>query len=74
MNPASAKADLAKVAGPSALESHGSVRPLAAEDLERVAALFLTKFRRRRLRDPAVAQTADYMRKLYLDGGENKAL
>jgi len=64
-----------KLAAPSALESqHGSVRPLAAGDLERVAALFLTKFRRRRLGDHAIAQTADYMRELYLDGGENKAL
>lgn len=64
-----------KLAAPSALESqHGSVRPLTAGDLERVAALFLTKFRRRRLGDHAIAQTADYMRGLYLDGGENKAL
>ncbi|MBZ9659530.1 hypothetical protein LB523_10780 [Mesorhizobium sp. ESP-6-4] len=58
------------------LESqHGSVRPLTAEDLEQVAALFLMKFRhRRRQRDRAIAQTADYMRGLYLDGDESKAL
>ncbi|TJV03563.1 MAG: hypothetical protein E5Y12_15960 [Mesorhizobium sp.] len=58
-----------KVASPSVLDSqHGSVRPLAAEDLERVAALFLAKFRRRRhLRDRAVAETAEYMREIYLD-------
>ncbi|MER8695203.1 hypothetical protein NKI77_03405 [Mesorhizobium opportunistum] len=58
-----------KVASPSVLDSqHGSVRPLAAEDLERVAALFLAKFRRRRhLRDRAVAETAAYMREIYLD-------
>jgi len=60
----------------AALESqHGSVRPLAAGDLEHVAALFLTKFRHgRRRRDRAIAQTADYMRELYLDGGESEAL
>ncbi|WP_434725728.1 hypothetical protein [Mesorhizobium sp. RIZ17] len=65
-----------KMAAPSALETqHGSVRPLAVEDLEHVAALFLRKFRHRRhLRDRAIAQTADYMRKLYLDGDESKAL
>ncbi|WP_224543775.1 hypothetical protein [Mesorhizobium sp. CA16] len=58
------------------LESqHGSVRPLTAEDLEQVAALFLMKFRhRRRQRDHAIALTADYMRGLYLDGDESKAL
>ncbi len=65
-------------AGPekAALESqHGSVRPLAAGDLEHVAALFLTKFRHgRRRRDRAIAQTANYMRELYLDGGESEAL
>ncbi|MDG4875706.1 hypothetical protein P9273_11420 [Mesorhizobium sp. WSM4935] len=75
MNPVSAKAGPGKVAGSSALESHGSVRPLAAEDLERVAALFLMKFRHpRRQRDRAIARTADYMRELYLDGDESKAL
>ncbi|MDX8451568.1 hypothetical protein RFM98_02235 [Mesorhizobium sp. VK9D] len=75
MDLVSANAGLEKVAAPSALESqHGSVRPLATEDLERVAALFLTKFRHRRLRDRAIARTADYMRELYLDGGESKAL
>ncbi|TPL88290.1 hypothetical protein FJ941_05190 [Mesorhizobium sp. B2-3-13] len=70
-----------KVAAPSVLESqHGSVRPLAAEDLERVAALFLTKFRRRRrhLLDRAIAETAEYMGKIYLDpagqSGESNAL
>src|SRR3569832_2166744 len=64
-----------KVAAPSVHDTqHGSVRPLAAGDLERVAALFLTKFRHRRLGDHAIAQTANYMRELYLDGGENKAL
>ncbi|TIN29876.1 MAG: hypothetical protein E5Y31_10240 [Mesorhizobium sp.] len=70
-----------KVAAPSVLESqHGSVRPLAAEDLERVAALFLTKFRRRRrhLLDRAIAETAAYMREIYLDpagqSGESNAL
>ena len=65
-----------KMAAPPSLETqHGSVRPLAIEDLEHVAALFLTKFRhRRRQRDRAIAQTADYMRGLYLDGGESKAL
>ena len=74
MNLVSAKAGPEKVAAP--VESqHGSVRPLAAEDLEHVAALFLMKFRhRRRQRDRAIAQTADYMRGLYLDGGESKAL
>ena len=59
-----------KVAAPAVQESHhGSVRPLAAEDLERVAALFLTKFRRRRrhLLDRAIVETAEYMRKIYLD-------
>lgn len=70
-----ANAGSKKVAAPSVLESqHGSVRPLAAEDLEQVAALFLTKFRQRRLRDRAIAQTADYMKELYLDAGESKAL
>lgn len=70
-----------KLAAPSVLESqHGSVRPLAAEDLERVAALFLTKFRRRRrhLLDRAIAETAAYMREIYLDpagqSGESNAL
>ncbi|MDX8460388.1 hypothetical protein [Mesorhizobium humile] len=65
-----------KMAAPSSLETqHGSVRPLAIEDLEHVAALFLRKFRHRRhQRDRAIAQTADYMRKLYLDGDESKAL
>ncbi|TPL95174.1 hypothetical protein [Mesorhizobium sp. B2-3-12] len=59
-----------RVAAPSVLDSqHGSVRPLVAEDLERVATLFLTKFRRRRhqLRDLAIAETAEYMRRIYLD-------
>ncbi|TPL01212.1 MULTISPECIES: hypothetical protein [unclassified Mesorhizobium] len=65
-----------KMAAPSTRESqHGSVRPLAAGDLEHVAALFLMKFRHRRLqRDRAIAQTADYMRELYLDGDESEAL
>jgi len=66
----SANAGLEKLAAPSVLESqHGSVRPLAAEDLEGVAALFLTKFRRRRrhLLDRAIAETAEYMREIYLD-------
>jgi hypothetical protein len=76
MDLVSANAGPEKAAVPSALETqHGSVRPLAAEDLEHVAALFLTKFRhRRRHRDRAIAQTADYMRELYLDGGESEAL
>ncbi|WP_181178185.1 hypothetical protein [Mesorhizobium sp. B4-1-3] len=75
MDPVSAKVGPGKVAGSSAPESHGSVRPLAAEDLERVAALFLMKFRHpRRQRDRAIALTADYMRGLYLDGDESKAL
>ena len=59
-----------KVLAPAVLAAqHGSVRPLAAGDLERVAALFLTKFRRRRrhLRDRAIAETAEYMRKIYFD-------
>lgn len=59
-----------KVAAPVVLESqHGSVRPLAAQDLEAVAALFLTRFRRRRrhLLERAVAETAEYMRRIYLD-------
>ncbi|MBZ9668860.1 hypothetical protein [Mesorhizobium sp. ES1-3] len=70
-----------KVTAPSVRESrHGSVRPLAAEDLERVAALFLTKFRRRRrhLLDRAIVETAEYMRRIYLDhagqSGESNAL
>ncbi|PZV36068.1 hypothetical protein [Mesorhizobium kowhaii] len=70
MHLVSANAGPEKVAAPSVLESqHGSVRPLAAEDLERVAALFLTKFRRRRrhLLDRAIAETAEYMREIYLD-------
>ncbi|TPM37189.1 hypothetical protein [Mesorhizobium sp. B2-3-4] len=61
-----------KVFAPAVLDSrHGSVRPLAAEDLERVAALFLTRFRRRRrhLLDRAIVETAEYMRKIYLDPG-----
>ncbi|SFQ12773.1 hypothetical protein SAMN03159463_05725 [Mesorhizobium sp. NFR06] len=76
MNIASANAGPGMVAAPSVVESqHGSVRPLAAEDLEHVAALFLTKFRhRRRLRERAIAQTAEYMRELYLGDGESKAL
>ncbi len=76
MDIASANAGTHKVAAPTVLDSqHGSARPLAAEDLEHVAALFLTKFRqRRRHRDRAIAQTAQYMRQLYLDGGESKAL
>ncbi|UVK45575.1 hypothetical protein BPNPMPFG_001124 [Mesorhizobium sp. AR07] len=81
MHLVSANAGPEKVAAPSVLESqHGSVRPLAAEDLERVAALFLTKFRRRRrhLLDRAVAETAEYMREIYLDpagqSGESNAL
>lgn len=73
MDLVSANGGSRKTPAPS-VPDHGSVRPLAAEDLDRVAALFLTKFRRRRLRDHAIARTADYMRKLYLDGGENKAL
>ncbi|TPJ29264.1 hypothetical protein [Mesorhizobium sp. B2-7-2] len=74
MNLVSAKAVPGQVVAP--LESqHGSVRPLAAGDLEQVAALFLMKFRhRRRQRDRAIVQTADYMRGLYLDGDESKAL
>ena len=70
MHIALANAGVEKVAAPSVMESHhGSVRPLAAEDLERVAALFLTKFRRRRrhLLDRAIAETAEYMREIYLD-------
>src|SRR5882724_1916906 len=70
MHLASENSGVEKVAAPSVLESqHGSVRPLAAEDLERVAALFLTKFRRRRrhLLDRAIVETAEYMRKIYLD-------
>jgi hypothetical protein len=70
MHLVSANAGPEKVAAPSVLESqHGSVRPLAAEDLERVAALFLTKFRRRRrhLLDRAIAETAEYMGEIYLD-------
>ncbi|TJX42308.1 MAG: hypothetical protein E5W21_24230, partial [Mesorhizobium sp.] len=81
MHLASETTGVEKVAAPSVLESqHGSVRPLAAEDLERVAALFLTKFRRRRRRllDRAIAETAEYMRKIYLDpagqSGESSAL
>ena len=76
MDLASAKAGPEKVAAPSVLESqHGSVRPLGVEDLERVAALFLTKFRHsRRLRDRAITRTAHYMRQLYLGDGESKAL
>ncbi|MBN9551392.1 MAG: hypothetical protein J0H31_21625 [Alphaproteobacteria bacterium] len=75
MDLVSANAGPEKVAAPSVHESqHGSVRPLAAGDLERVAALFLTKFRHRRLRDHAIAQTAEYMKQLYLDGGESNAL
>ena len=71
-----AKAGSGKAAASPVLEpQHGSVRPLAADDLEHVAALFLTKFRRRRhLRDRAVAEVAQYMRQLYLDGGEGKSL
>ncbi|WP_246678814.1 hypothetical protein [Mesorhizobium sp. B2-5-7] len=70
MHLVSANAGAQKVTAPSVLDSqHGSVRPLAAEDLERVAALFLTKFRRRRrhLLDRAIEETAEYMRKIYLD-------
>ncbi|MFD2055989.1 hypothetical protein ACFSQT_23865 [Mesorhizobium calcicola] len=70
MHLVSANAGPEKMAAPSVLESrHGSVRPLVAEDLERVAALFLTKFRRRRrhLLDRAIAETAEYMREIYLD-------
>jgi len=70
MHPVSVNAGVKRVAAPSVLGTqHGSVRPLAAEDLERVAALFLTKFRRRRrhLLDRAIAETAEYMRKIYLD-------
>ncbi|RVA17682.1 hypothetical protein EN935_36300, partial [Mesorhizobium sp. M7D.F.Ca.US.004.03.1.1] len=69
MHVVSANAGPGKVVAPSVLESHGSVRPLAAEDLESVAALFLTKFRQRRrhLLDRAIAETADYMREIYLD-------
>ncbi|WP_027146368.1 hypothetical protein [Mesorhizobium sp. WSM3626] len=81
MRLASETTGVEKVAAPSVLESqHGSVRPLAAEDLERVAALFLTKFRgRRRHRlDRAIAETAEYMGKIYLDpagqSGESNAL
>ncbi len=70
MHAVSENAGVENVAAPSVLATHhGSVRPLAAEDLERVAALFLTKFRRRRrhLLDRAIAETAEYMRKIYLD-------
>ncbi|WP_217578706.1 hypothetical protein [Mesorhizobium sp. GbtcB19] len=72
----SANAGPQKIAAPPAVDSqHGLVRPLAAEDLENVAALFLTKFRhRRRHRDRAIEQTAQYMRELYLGDGESKAL
>ncbi|RAZ89903.1 hypothetical protein DPM33_17195 [Mesorhizobium hawassense] len=65
-----------KITAPPVVDSqHGSVRPLTTEDLENVAALFLTKFRHRRHhRDRAIARTAQYMRELYLDGGESKAL
>ncbi|MBB6411010.1 hypothetical protein [Mesorhizobium sangaii] len=81
MHLVSANAGPGKVAAPSVLETqHGSVRPLAAEDLEHVAALFLTKFRRRRrhLLDRAIMETAEYMRKIYLgpagQPGESNAL
>ena len=81
MHLASEDTGVEKVAAPSVLATHhGSVRPLVAEDLERVAALFLTKFRRRRrhLRDRAIAETAEYMKKIYLDAagqpGESNAL
>ncbi|TIT69011.1 MAG: hypothetical protein E5W90_01540 [Mesorhizobium sp.] len=81
MHLASGTTGVEKVAAPSVLGSqHGSVRPLAAEDLERVAALFLTQFRRRRrhLLDRAIVETAEYMRKIYLDpagqSGESSAL
>ncbi|AEH88563.1 hypothetical protein Mesop_4129 [Mesorhizobium opportunistum WSM2075] len=42
----------------------------------RVAALFLAKFRRRRhLRDRAIAETAEYMREIYLDpAGQSGAM
>lgn len=81
MHLVSANAGSEKVAAPSVLETrHGSVRPLAAEDLESVAALFLAKFRQRRrhLLDRAIAETAEYMREIYLDPagqpGESNAL
>lgn len=81
MHLVSANAGPGKVAALSVLETqHGSVRPLAAEDLEHVAALFLTKFRRRRrhLLDRAIAETAEYMREIYLGSagqpGESNAL
>ncbi|TGV73143.1 hypothetical protein EN792_062125, partial [Mesorhizobium sp. M00.F.Ca.ET.149.01.1.1] len=72
----SANAGPQKIAAPSVVDSqHGSVRPLAVGDLDQVAALFLTKFRhRRRHRYRAIARTAEYMRALYLGGGESKAL
>jgi len=80
MHPVSESIGVKNVAAPSVLETqHGSVRPLAAGDLERVAALFLTKFRRRRhLLDRAIAETAEYMRKIYLgpagQAGDSNAL
>ena len=70
MHPASEDTGVERVAAPSVLPTHhGTVRPLATEDLERVAALFLTKFRRRRrrLHDRAIVEVAEYMRKIYLD-------
>jgi len=69
MHPVSESTGVEKMAAPVLESQHGSVRPLAAEDLERVAALFLTKFRRRRphLLDRAIAETAEYMRAIYLD-------
>src|SRR4051794_28646363 len=72
----SANADPEKLAAPPVLDSHhGAVRPLVSEDLEHVAALFLTKFRRRRhLLDRAIAETAAYMKGIYLDSGESNAL
>jgi len=65
-----------KLAAPPVLDSHhGSVRPLADGDLEQVASLFLTKFRRRRRHlDRAIAETAAYMKEIYLDNGESHAL
>jgi hypothetical protein len=73
----SANAGPEKLAAPPVLDSHhGSVRPLTPEDLEHVAVLFLTKFRRRRrhLLDRAIAETAAYMKEIYLGSGESNAL
>lgn len=68
-------ADVSAPALRSSETRYGSIRPLERGDLERVASLFISKFRRRDKtpRRGAVEQVAAYMDRLYLQGPFNES-